>query len=181
MKHLKSFKVAVVIAVVVCILATLLGMRISVSRKASKLEKVFTSNTDGSDKGIGLYLKQIDESANNLISLGKQTGTSTDALSAARDSYAKAKTYGEYYDAYLDICSAADLLNAELEGKQLTENDRKLLQKYYQDGIKDQKDKLSHMAVGFNESVDEYNNMLKRFPLNLFRYLIGAKEAERFE
>lgn len=181
MKHLKTFKIAVIITVVVCILGTLLGMRISVSRKTSKLQDAYTNNTDGSGKGIGLYLKQIDENAHNLIQLGKQTGASTDALSAARDSYAKAKTYGEYYRAYLEICSAADLLNAELEGKQLSEKDRKMLQKYYQDGIRDQKDKLSHMAVGFNESVDEYNAMLRKFPMNLFRYLIGAKEAERFE
>lgn len=180
MKLLKKFKIAVIVTVVICLAATLLGMRVSVSKQAAKLEKVFQNNNDGSGKGLGQYLKQIDESAHNLIQLAKQEGVAVDELSAARDSYAKSKTYGELYEAYLSLCSAADRLEAELRTKELSEQSREMLQKYYVNGIKDQKDKLSHMAIDFNEAVEDYNKIFKGFPLNVFRYLIGVKEAELF-
>lgn len=180
MKYLKNIKIAIILTVLVCLLAALLGMRVSVGRQAAKVEAVFQNNDDGSGKGLGQYLKQIDESAYNLIQLAKQEGASVEELSAARDSYAKAKTYGAYYDAYLSLCSAADRLEAELNGKQLSDQSREMLRKYYVNGIKEQKDKLSHMAIGFNEAVEDYNKIFKGFPLNLFRYLIGVKEAETF-
>lgn len=181
MKFLKKFKIAVIIAVLVCLIATLLGMRVSVKKQEAKLDAVFQNNDDGSGKGLGQYLKKIDEAAYNLIQLAKQEGASVDELSEARDGYAKAKTYGDLYDAYLSLCSAADRLKAELDGKQLSEQSREMLQKYYVNGIKDQKDKLSHMAIDFNEAVADYNKIFKGFPLNLLRYLIGVKEAETFE
>lgn len=181
MKFLKNHKTAIIITVLLCVLATLLGMRLSVSRQAAKVEDVFQNNNDGSGKGLGQYLKQIDESAYNLIKLGKQNGVSTDELAAARDRYAKAKTYGEYYDAYLDLCSASDRLAAALDEKELSVQSAYMRDKYYQNGIVDQKAKLSHMAIGFNERVDDYNKIFKSFPMNLFRYLIGVGEAEKFE
>lgn len=180
MKYLKNYKIAIVIAVLICLLASLFGMRLSVNRKAAKLDKIFMNNDDGSGKGLGQYLRQIDESAYNLIQLGEQVGVSTDSLAQARNRYAQAKTYGEYYQAYLDLCSAADLLYAELSEKELTPQQQDMLTKYYVNGIKDQKNKLSHMAIAFNENVDAYNGIFRTFPLNLFRYLIGVSEAEKF-
>ncbi len=180
MKYLKNRKVAIVLALLVCILASLLGMRLSVNRQTAKLETVFMDNNDGSGKGLGQYLKQIDESAYNLIKLGEQVGAPTDALVQAREHYAQAKTYGEYYQAYLELCSAADRLYADLSGKDLTLQQRDMLTKYYTNGINDQKNKLSHMAISFNECVDEYNGIFRTFPMNVFRYLIGVGEAEKF-
>lgn len=180
MKFLKNYKIALVIALLVCVLASLLGMRLSVNRQAAKLETVYQKNNDGSEKGLGQYLKQIDESASSLIQLGNQHGVSTDALAQARNRYAQAKTYGDDYEAYLDLCSAADRLYADLSGKELTPQQQDMLTKYYENGINDQKNKLSHMAIEFNECVDEYNGILSAFPMSLFRYLIGVGEAEKF-
>lgn len=180
MKYLKNRKIALALALLICILASLLGMRLSVGRQAEKLETVFMEHNDGSGKGLGQYLKQIDESAYNLIQLGDQVGVSTDALVQARNRYAEAKTYGEQYQAYLELCSAADRLYAELSGKDLTAQQQTMLMKYYENGINDQKNKLSHMAVAFNECVDEYNSIFRTFPMNLFQYLIGVGGAEKF-
>lgn len=180
MKYLKNYKIAIFIALLVCLLASLLGMRLSVGRQAAKLETVFMEHNDGSGKGLGQYLRQIDESAYNLIQLGDQLGASTDALAQARNRYAEAKTYGEYYQACLGLCSAADRLYADMSGRELTAQQQNMLTKYYKDGINDQKDKLSHMAIAFNECVDDYNSIFRTFPLNLFRYLLGVGEAEKF-
>lgn len=180
MKCLKNTRVAISLTLIICVLASLLGMRLSVGRQAAKLEELYRYNNDNSGKGLGQYLKQIDENAYNLIELARQEGVSADALAHARDAYAKAKTYGEAYAAYLELCSAADLLNAVLDGTALSAQSRQMLDKYYVNGIKDQKNKLSHMAISFNEAVDGYNEIFRSFPLSLFRYLIGAQEAERF-
>lgn len=180
MKFLKQYKTAIILTVIVCVLATLLGMRLSVGRQRAGVEEMFRNNNDDSGKGLGQYLKQIDENAYNLIQLGKQNGISTEDLSEARDRYAKAKTYSDYYDAYLDLCSAADRLNAALDEKELSVQSEYMRDKYYQNGIVDQKAKLSHMAIDFNECVDSYNKIFKSFPMNLFRYLIGVGEAEKF-
>lgn len=181
MKILKNVKVAIIVTVVVCLLATLLGMRVSVGRQTAKLEEIYQNNDDGSGKGLGQYLKQIDENAYNLIQLAKQEGASAEELSEARNRYAAAKTYGEAYDAYLAICSAADRLKAELDGKTISAQSAEMLEKYYVNGITDQKAKLSHMAISFNERVEDYNEIFKNFPVNLLKHLIGVSEAEKFE
>lgn len=180
---LKNRKTAIAVTAVVIVLSMLLGMRLTMSRKSTKLDKLFAENADGSGFGVGYYLDKVDESAGKLLNAAKSvegTAGASGRLQDARAEYAAAKTSGQKYDAYQNICDSAAELAEAMKAAPLSPAQSGNVDDYYTNGIRQYAGNISTQAVVYNESADEYNDCLKKFPISLFRYMLGIREAQRF-
>lgn len=180
---MKRRNVAIIIVTLAVLLATGLGFRVTLGRKARGVNTAYTQGDNGG-KGPGAYAAAVDECAANLVKIGErypQAAAETKALSAVRQERAAQAGRPAQEAALLSrYGEAAERLEEKLSQLPLTELDEAELSKYLlrlQDGIT-----KARLAAGdYNEKAASYNELLRAFPVNLFYRLLGLKEAELFQ
>lgn len=170
--------VALILAALLVIGASLWGLRSSLNRRAGRLEQAF--RTTSGEKGPGNYLDEADDCAACLVTVGrKYDPAAADALAQARTDLREAAENKGRYRAFLVLRERADALERSLQQKSLTEKDRSYLQKYTAQ-LKTAADRTELAAWEYNEQVRDYQALLDSFPASLFRRLLGVKEVHEF-
>ncbi len=183
MKILQNRAAASLIAAVVIVLGTLLGVRISVGREAHRIEALFYNGlTDPYPQpSIASQLEKRVTAARGLIAVAdnyNDLSALTDDMRRAREELIDAKTISEKYAANTALQSAYKKLYAELSKRDLKENELASTSTYAQqlEGAQGVIDKS-----GYNKIVDQFvHETLEELPVVLLKDLVSVTYPEYF-
>lgn len=180
MQLLKKRSIAMLIAVVVIALSTLLSVHRSLGAKCAAVEEGFYSGLNGIHSSISYQLNQCARYANSLASLSSgysDLDEQTDTLRTARNLLLDGGSISEQYDAYLLLIDAFSETSAELGSKNLGSHTDDY--DYCVSGFEGACRTIT--ASGYNESVREFQNTtLRAFPANLLYRIAGVDAPELF-
>ena len=181
MSVFKNRRTAVIITVILCLLALVIGVRRSVGRQAADILEQFESGVRSSSAGytlpsVSAQLEARSNASLGLISLAAQYGElseKSDAVRRAREALLDAGS-----EANAALGSACDALVPLLE-QQLTDADKISALKDYA-GIMSNTARLIETS-GYNELVSDFrSNVLGLFPVNVLYRIAGVTVPDYF-
>ena len=186
MSVFKNRRTAVIITVILCLLALVIGVRRSVGRQAADILEQFESGVRSSSAGdtlpsVSAQLEARSNASLGLISLAAQYGElseKTDAVRRAREALLDAGSVTARSEANAALGSACDALVPLLE-QQLTDADKISALKDYA-GIMSNTARLIETS-GYNELVSDFrSNVLGLFPVNVLYRIAGVTVPDYF-
>ncbi|MBE6949387.1 MAG: hypothetical protein E7456_06030 [Ruminococcaceae bacterium] len=180
MKILKKPFVAIIIVLIVALVFSLVGIKLSVTRQAEKVEELFYTGIDGGT-GIDTYLHNAGNEAKVIHYTAIQYFDEeyTDGLRDAYNNLIEAETIEEKFkynqDMLTEIESLIPLIEMEVN---MNSYDSIYLETHmgYMDDIQKMIDRNT-----YNEKVAEFEEeILGKFPVNLVASLLGLEAPEYF-
>jgi hypothetical protein len=183
MAKLKDRKVAIVIAVIVVILATLFGVHRSVGAAVRDIEEQFYTGvrSAGEYTGIGQQLEARCTAALGLVTVAENYAGLTDeteALRSARETLIDAESITEKYGADKNMQAAYEVLYAALTAEDLSDRDSAAVEKYAtnMDGAREV---IQNSA--YNALVSQFiHQTMNGFPVKFLKYAAFTVEPEYF-
>lgn len=179
MNFYKKRSIAIIFVIIVAIIFSLIGVRLSVNRQSQKVENIFYTGADG-ETGIQTYLDNAFKEAKVIYT------TATEYLDS-EDTKAFRIAYNELYEAdtISEKFNCNETLKAELDALLLLMNDENLLNydKVYLETHVGKMENIQQMIEksSYNEKVQEFNeNVLGSFPINLLKGILGLDAPEYF-
>ena len=186
MTVLKSRRTAVIVAVVLCLLALVIGVRRSVGSRAADVLEQYQSGVRSASAGytlpsVAAQLQARSNAALGLISLAAPYDDLADiagAVRTAREALLDAGTVPAQSEANAAMSSACDGLIAALQGR-LTDPDKVSALEDYA-GVMTNTARLIETS-GYNELVDDFrSNVLGLFPVNVLYRIAGVTAPDYF-
>ena len=180
MQFLKKRSVALLIAVVVIALSTILSVHRSLGAECATVEEGFYSGLNGMHSSISYQLNQCARYANSLASISSGYSDLDDLtfeLRAARNELLEGGSISMQYDDYLRLLEAFAAVSTELGSRELGSHadDYDYCVSGF-DGVC-----RTIAASGYNESVREFrNSTLRAFPANVLYRIAGVDAPELF-
>lgn len=174
-------KIAKVVLIAVIVLSIVFGGYRSLSKEASKVERVFFDGVDKDGYSINSDLNNLVDISRNLITVAKRYLPENDAsiidLADASSKVANSSKPSDKLRAFRELQTAFTSLSKKL-GPNLEENDRR-----YLEGFTTEFNSSTHKISldGYNEKAKEFNSQLSRFPASLLGYLYGMRPFELTE
>lgn len=173
MAVLKRRSVAILIAVILVIVSTSTGVKISLESASRDIEELFYSGVEYDGylhPSIYSQLEKRSDAANGLLTIGRkyELTAECDDLEQAREFLGYSSSPSSYYYNNEDLQKAFDVLKNELNNCELTERDAKLVEEYSSifenaTGVIDDS--------GYNEAVRAfYRDVIYQFPAEWFYY-----------
>ena len=186
MSVLRNRRTAVIITVILCVLALLIGVRRSVGKQAADILEQFETGVRSASAGYTLpsVSAQLDARSNaslGLISLANQFGDlseKSDAVRKAREALLDAGSVSAQSAANAALASACDELIPLLEQK-ITDPDKVSALKDYS-GVMSNTARLIETS-GYNELVRDFrSNVVGLFPVNVLYRIAGVTVPDYF-
>ena len=186
MSVFKNRRTAVIITVIVCLLALVIGVRRSVGKQAADILEQFETGVRSASAGYTLpsVSAQLDARSNaalGLISLANQYGDlseSAGAVRTAREALLSAGSVSARSEANAALASACDALVPLLEHR-LTGADKISALKDYA-GVMSNTARLIETS-GYNELVSDFrSNVVGLFPVNILYRIAGVTVPDYF-
>ena len=186
MSVFKNRRTAVIITVIVCLLALVIGVRRSVGKQAADILEQFETGVRSASAGYTLpsVSAQLDARSNaslGLISLANQyadLSESADAVRRAREALLGAGSVSARSEANAALASACDALVPLLE-ERLTDADKISALKDYA-GVMSNTARLIETS-GYNELVSDFrSNVVGLFPVNILYRIAGVTVPDYF-
>ena len=186
MSVFKDRRTAVIITVIVCLLALIIGVRRSVGRQAADILEQFETGVRSETAGytlpsVSAQLEARSNASLGLISLANQYGDlseKADAVRKAREALLDAGSIPARSEANAALASACDALIPLLE-QRITDADKVNALKDYA-GVMTNTARLIETS-GYNELVSDFrSNVLGVFPVNILYRLAGVTAPDWF-
>lgn len=184
MVKLRNRKTAALIAAVVIVVFTLLGVRRSVAGATAKVEKMFYDGVlVGSyvEPGIAVHLEVRENASNGLVTLSKdhpELSGAAEKMREARRQLLDAATIAQKAEANRRLQAAYREFMKAVEAVSLDDRERNMLATYAGQMDNAQR-KIEESA--YNIKVDELRRQLETFPVNILRRLTFAPYPQNFE
>lgn len=183
MQALQKRSTALIITLIVVILATLVGARLSLDRLRSTVTQAFYGGSGGYEQSIGSDLYEIGNNSVNLITVaGRYLPNDDGLLSAVRRDNENLQYHGgqahKQYLAAQKLQASLEDLDAYLLTLDLSESD-KLYQNKLMGNIRSRY--LTLDGSEFNDTAKGFNRTLLRFPTNLLSVITGVGPVELYE
>ena len=181
MKILKKRYVAIIFVIIVAIVFSLVGIKLSVTRQANKIEEMFYTGVDG-ETGIQIYLDNAFNEAKVIHYTVIQYFDEeyTDGLRDAYNGLVNAETIAEKFEYNEAILAEIESLVPMIE----TEYDMLDYDQLYLDTHMKNMDNIQKMIENssYNKKVAEFEqDVLGSFPVNVLKGILGLEAPEYFE
>lgn len=185
MKFLRKTPVAVVIAALLVIAATLLSVNVKLGSKARAVTDGFYDGVEYNgytQKSIASHLKNINAYADGLITIARNYDIDTSDAEDASEWLKMALNYSHGYASYIyseyqGLMKAVTTLEDQLGRAELSERDASGLAQYTS-SITGAQSAIE--SAGYNESVREFLRSYDRFPADVLGRLAGVEMPEYF-
>jgi hypothetical protein len=182
MKYLKNRKIAVRITSFIVLLSILLGAHLSLTKLRDEALQIFYSGEKMNGKGIQSDLEYIADQCYNLTVVAGRYMNKEDVIILEiiqnRDLLGNADTPGDKYQAKEKLIKSTMILYENLKSLNLNERDE-----YYNDSfpvnVESRQLIISHSS--YNKNALTFNNILKKFPANILRWIIFMKPLDLYE
>lgn len=187
-KLLKKRETAIIVFVLAVIIATPLGMTLSLQRAANRVSSgfyngVYLEDENYTTQGADSYFEDIDRNALGLIAVGSNydaASSETAAVKAAREQLLAADTISEHSDANDKLTAAVEALTDVLQNMELSESDHSNFLSY-SESFSGAEGALINSARHYNDSVEEFEtDVLDGFPAGLIAKIFSVKLPETF-
>lgn len=163
--------VAIILAALIVMSATLAGAQAGIERESREIEELFYTGVEKDGyvhPSIHSQIQKRSEAANGLLSLGKQYSLDSEceALSQAREYLNYSGGVIGYYYNDLELEEAFDIMQTELNACDLDEREAKMLETYTST-FKNAAGVIANS--GYNDAVREfYRDVIYQFPTEMF-------------
>lgn len=180
MKILKKRYVAIIFVIIVAVVFSIIGIKVSVTRQAEKIEELFYSGIDG-QTGIQGYLDNAFKEAKVIHYTVTEyfDDEYTDGLRETYNALFEADTIGEKFECNQAMMAEIESLIPLIE----TEFDMLDYDQLYLDTHLEKMDNIQKMieTSSYNEKVAEFEQtVLGSFPVNLLKGILGLEAPEYF-
>lgn len=180
MKILKKRYIAIIIVIIVAIVFSFIGIKLSVTRQAEKVEEMFYTGVDG-ETGIQVYLDNAFNEAKVIHYTVIQyfDREYTDGLREAYNALVEAETLAEKYEYYNAILTEVESLIPLIE----TEYSMLDYDQLYLDTHIENLNNIQQMIdnSSYNEKVAEFEqDVLGIFPVNVLKGILDLEAPEYF-
>ncbi len=188
MKLLKKREVSIIVFVLAVLIATPLGMKISLQRAADKVRSgfyngVYLEDENYTTQGANSYFEDISHNALGLITVGSNydaVSAETAAVKVARERLLAAETIEEQSETNESLVSAVDALTDALQNMELSESDCDNFLSY-SESFSGAEGALINSARHYNDSVEEFEtDVLGRFPAGAIAKIFSVRLPETF-
>jgi hypothetical protein len=179
MTFLKKRSTAIIIVVIVGVVFTLLGARLSLDRQAAKVEAVFYDGAGG-ETAVNTYLDNLFKEAKTVytVAANYMDDDSTAGFRAAYNDLYNATGISKKYDCYARLMSELNGIAAGLDRSEIT-----LEELQYADSHINNMRNISRMidSSDYNVRVAEFEKAtLGAFPANVLKLIVRPHTPEYF-
>lgn len=181
MKLFKKRYIAIACVAIVAVLFSLIGIKLSVTRQADKIESIFISGING-ETGIQTYL----DNACNEAKVIHYTASAyldreyTEGLRSAYNSLYEAETISKKHDCFENVISETDSLEALLNASTDISEDDRIYLSTHMENMKNIQRMIE--TSSYNEQISEFEQkILNVFPVSLLKGILRLEAPEYFD